>query len=134
MSVRKRKWKTRLGEDREAWVVDYVDRQGERHIETFATKKEATARHADVAVNVKSGTHVAANKSTTVAQACENWIKDGEANKLERATLLYFRQHRGSSYHSPDRQKKLVDLCWSISDGETGILHKGIRPTPCWRR
>ena len=50
MSVRKRKWTTRAGEEREAWVVDYVDQQGERHIETFAKKKEADARHAEVRV------------------------------------------------------------------------------------
>jgi hypothetical protein len=29
MSVRKRKWVTSSGEDREAWVVDHVDQRGE---------------------------------------------------------------------------------------------------------
>jgi hypothetical protein len=31
MSVRKRKWTTSKGEAKEAWIVDYVDQQGERH-------------------------------------------------------------------------------------------------------
>jgi hypothetical protein len=35
MSVRKRTWKTANGEERTAWIVDYADREGERHIETF---------------------------------------------------------------------------------------------------
>ena len=36
MSVRKRAWITSKGSQREAWVVDYVDQNGERHLETFA--------------------------------------------------------------------------------------------------
>ena len=39
MSVRKRRWETSKGEEKTAWVVDYVDQQSERHIKTFAKKK-----------------------------------------------------------------------------------------------
>jgi hypothetical protein len=42
MSVRKRKWTTRSGETKEAWIVDY-SQDGERHIETFKRKKDADA-------------------------------------------------------------------------------------------
>jgi hypothetical protein len=63
------------GEQREAWIVDYVDQDGERHIETFDKKKEADARHAQVNVNVSSGLHVAPSKSKTVREAGESWIK-----------------------------------------------------------
>jgi hypothetical protein len=42
MSVRKRKWKTRSGEAREAWIVDYADQAGDRHLETFAKKRTPT--------------------------------------------------------------------------------------------
>ncbi len=66
MSVRKRKWITRSGEEREAWIVDYVDQDGERHIETFAKKKDADARHDEVKVDVRAGVHVAPSKSVTV--------------------------------------------------------------------
>ena len=97
MSVRKRTWTTRKGEEREAWIVDYVDRQGDRHIETFARKKEADARHADVNVGVRSGVHVATSKSVTVAEAADIWVKAGELTglRLERcfsieATLSTF--------------------------------------------
>ena len=41
MSVRKRKWTTRTGEEREAWIVDYADQSGERHVKHFARKKDA---------------------------------------------------------------------------------------------
>src|SRR5262245_27897761 len=57
MSVRKRTWKNAKGEPQEAWIVDYVDQKGKRHIETFARKKDADARHAVVKVDVSKGTH-----------------------------------------------------------------------------
>ncbi len=57
MSVRKRKWRTAQGEAREAWIVDYVDQQGGRHIETFRLKKDADAREAQVSVDVEKGIH-----------------------------------------------------------------------------
>jgi hypothetical protein len=38
MSVRKRTWKTTKGEIKEAWVVDYSDQAGKRHLETFKRK------------------------------------------------------------------------------------------------
>jgi integrase len=38
MSVRKRTWTTSKGVDKEAWVVDYVDQAGKRHLKAFAKK------------------------------------------------------------------------------------------------
>lgn len=93
MSVRKRSWKTSGGEQREAWIVDYTDQAGERHIETFAKKKDADVRHAAVRVDVEKGTHVAPNKSLTVAEAAEVWIKRVEADGRERTTVRQYRQH-----------------------------------------
>ena len=42
MSVRKRIWKTAKGVEKEAWVVDYVDKVegGKRRLKTFAKKKD----------------------------------------------------------------------------------------------
>jgi integrase len=84
MSIRKRRWVTRSGEAREAWVVDYVDQNGDRHIETFSKKKDADARHAEVKVDVKAGVHVAPSKSVTVKEAADSWIKAAEAHGLAR--------------------------------------------------
>jgi integrase len=93
MSVRKRKWLTRSGDPREAWIVDYIDQHGERHIETFGKKKDADARHADVRVNVRAGTHVAPSTSINVKVAGDSWLKAAESHGLERATIKQYREH-----------------------------------------
>src|SRR5262245_828339 len=93
MSVRKRKWVTRRGEAKEAWIVDYADQDGDRHIETFERKKDADAFHATVRVDVSKGDHIAPSKSETVAEAAERWIKRGEALGRERTTVRQYRQH-----------------------------------------
>jgi integrase len=93
MSVRKRKWTTRLGEVKEAWVVDYIDGDGDRHIETFERKKDADARHDTVRIDVRRGAHTAPSKSETVDEAAESWIKRVEAEGRERGTLAQYRQH-----------------------------------------
>jgi len=41
MSVRKRKWTTKKGVAKFAFVLDYVDQHGKRHIETYRTEKGA---------------------------------------------------------------------------------------------
>ena len=93
MSVRKRRWTTANGDQKEAWIVDYTDQAGERHIQTFSRKKEADDYHATVHVDVKKGTHVAPSKSLTVAEAAEVWIKRVEADGRERTTVRQYRQH-----------------------------------------
>jgi integrase len=93
MSVRKRSWTTPKGEQREAWIVDYRDADGDRCIETFTKKKDADARHSDISVNVRAGVHVATSKSITVKQAGDGWISSAEADGLERATIKQYREH-----------------------------------------
>jgi integrase len=93
MSVRRRIWRGPSGESKEAWVVDYVDQYGERHIKTFAKKRDADAHHAIVGVAVRNGTHAADSKSVTVARAAELWLESCEAAGLERTTTAGYRQH-----------------------------------------
>ena len=93
MSVRKRTWKSPNGEPKEAWVVDYVDQHGDRHLKTFAKKRDADAHHAIVGVAVRAGTHTADSKSVTVAKAAELWLESCEAAGLERTTIAAYRQH-----------------------------------------
>jgi integrase len=95
MSVRKRSWKTAKGEEKEAWIVDYTNQSGERHIETFEKKKEADARHDEVRQQVRHGTHI--STKLTIAQAGENWIAKaekgvGREGPLERATIKGYRE------------------------------------------
>jgi integrase len=99
MSVRKRTWRTARGETKQAFIVDYFDQQGDRHVVQFQRKKDATDYHADVRVDVRKGLHTARSKSPTVAEAAESWLKLVEANGMkgdgpaERSTLRQYRQH-----------------------------------------
>jgi integrase len=93
LSVRKRTWKTGDGETKTAWIVDYSDQSGDRHIRTFERKKDADAYHATVKVDVSQGIHTAPSKSATVAEAAEIWIKRVEADGRERTTVRQYRQH-----------------------------------------
>jgi integrase len=93
MSVRKRSWKGPSGEPKEAWVVDYVDQCGDRHLKTFAKKRDADAHHAIVGVAVRAGIHTADSKSVTVAKAAELWLASCDAAGLERTTIAAYRQH-----------------------------------------
>jgi integrase len=93
MSVRKRKWTTKTGEAKEAWVVDYADAKGERHIETFAKKKDADKRHDDVRVDVRKGTHTPINKSVTVEKAAQDWLKYVELEGREATTVEQYTTH-----------------------------------------
>jgi len=104
MSVRKRKWTTRGGEAKEAWIVDYTDEKGERHIETFKLKKLADARAQQVGVDIRAGTHTPVSKSITVAQAAEEWIESARVEKLEAATIAQYRQ---LAHHITERIGKL---------------------------
>ena len=90
MSVRKRTWTTSLGESKEAWIIDYTDGQGHRHIKTFDRKKDADAFHATVKVDVRAGVH--SSTRVTVAQAGAKWLEDGDG-RLEAATLEAYAQH-----------------------------------------
>jgi integrase len=93
VSVRKRSWRTQKGEIKEAWIVDYADQRGERHIKTFVRKRDADAYHARVAVDVGAGIHTADGRSITIAEAGRLWIENGEAAKLERGTLEQYQRH-----------------------------------------
>jgi len=91
-SIRKRTWKSG-DEVRTAWVADYFDQAGKRHIKTFAKKGDAQAWLDETKIEVKKGVHTPANKSITIAEAGERWIEQGRADGLEASTLMQYRQH-----------------------------------------
>ena len=98
MSIRKRIWTTTKGEERTAWVVDYVDQQDKRRLKTFARKKDADAWLHRTAVEVQQGTHIADSASTTVEQAAQAWLnvcaKRRDAGlQMEAATYAAYRSH-----------------------------------------
>ncbi|WP_353646416.1 hypothetical protein [Mesorhizobium sp. WSM2239] len=59
MSVRKRRWTNAKGEEKIAWVADYIDGKGIRWLKTFANKKDADGFAATAHVQGRLGTHVA---------------------------------------------------------------------------
>ena len=93
MSVRKREWTTRKGEAKEAWIVDYIDQEGNRHIETFSRKKDADEQHDKVRGEVRQGVHTAKSSSKTVAEAAEDWVAFVKLEGRERSTLDHYRNH-----------------------------------------
>jgi integrase len=98
MSVRKRTRVDAKGETVTVWVVDYRDQDRKRHIETYAQRKLADARHAEIKVDLKSGTHVPIFSSITVAEAAEIWIKAVEVGRngrspAETSTLRQYKAH-----------------------------------------
>lgn len=93
MSVRKRTWTTGKGEEKTAWVVDYVDTKGKRRLKTFKLKKLADQFAATASVEVREGTHVADSASATVKQAAAFWLASAGASGLERTTIDSYRSH-----------------------------------------
>jgi integrase len=97
MSVRKRTWKTRADEYREAWVVSYTDQAGVRRIATFERKKEADAYETEVRTQLHAGIHTPPSESPTVAEAAETWLSWCASEGREPATLEKYRTHL--TYH-----------------------------------
>ena len=93
MAIRKRTWKTRQGEIKAAWVVDYFDQKGDRHIATFARRREADDYYAKVRIDVRAGMHTAPAKSVTIAEAFQRWVEHGQAEGLEFGTIRQRCQH-----------------------------------------
>lgn len=93
MSVRRRIWNTSKGAKREAWLVDYVDSDGNRRAKTFKRKKDADQFEATARVEVRDGVHVAESASTTIAEAGKLWLDTAQATGLERSTIDQRRQH-----------------------------------------
>src|SRR5690349_6836676 len=90
--VIKRTWTTASGEQKEAWIVRYWQKDtGKQHIKTFARKKDADAYMHQTGVDIAQGTHVAPSQSITVEQAARLWLEACETNHLERTTLSYYR-------------------------------------------
>ena len=91
-TVRKRTWKSG-GETKTAWIADYFDQDGKRHIKTCKTKKEADGFLVQARHEVARGVHTPENASITVAEAGKLWIETGELEKLERSTLRQYGNH-----------------------------------------
>jgi integrase len=127
LAIRTRKWQTASGEDREAYVVDYRDRDGKRHIETFDRKKDADAREAAIKVDIRAGTHVAPSRSITVAEAAAEWLATCENKRgLERTTTVNYESHVRLHIVPLIGRLKLTDLtATTVTEFEDKLLAEG---------
>jgi integrase len=91
-TIRKRQWTSR-GTQHSAWVVDYFDQGGKRHLKTFETKKAAERWATEALHEVAQGIHTPGSASVTVAEAFERWIEHCQLEKLEFGTIKQRRQH-----------------------------------------
>ncbi|WP_374829645.1 tyrosine-type recombinase/integrase [Paenochrobactrum pullorum] len=91
MTVRERKWSVK-GIEKSAWISDYVDQHGKRHIKTFKFKKDAEAFDSKTHVEVLGRIHVADADTVTVAEAGQLWLDDCSA-ALEKSTVAQYAQH-----------------------------------------
>lgn len=91
MSIRKRVWKS-AGEDKTAWVVDYVDQHGRRRLKTFELQKDAKAWSVTAGHEIATGVH-APNAKTTVEEAVRSWIAHCVDEGLERSTIEQRQRH-----------------------------------------
>lgn len=126
-SIRKRTWKSG-GEEKTAWIADYFDQGGRRHIKTFSTKKAADAWLVTTRGEVQRGVHTPENASITVADAGELWLKTGELEKLERSTLRQYRNHVVLHINPLIGREKLARLSSpTIESFRDALLKKGSR-------
>jgi integrase len=122
MSIRKRTWKAANGENKTAWVVDYVDQGGKRRLKTFERKKDADDFHATAKVEVRAGIHTADSASITVAEAGERWLAACTNAGLERTTIDAYRSHVHLHINPFLGRRKLSELTVPlISDFETKL-------------
>lgn len=91
-SVRKRIWKSN-GQVKTAWVADYFDQEGKRHLKTFPTRKAVDSFLVGARHEVQEGTHTAHSTSITVGEAADMWLATADLNKLERSTRKQYENH-----------------------------------------
>lgn len=124
-SIRKRTWQ--VGDAvKTAWVADYFDQHGKRHLKTFRQKKEADAWLIAARREVQQGTHSPASGSITVARAGETWITEAEADGLDRGTVRQYRQHLRLHIEPLIGTVKLADLTVaSVKEFRTQLIQEG---------
>lgn len=88
-SIRKRTLKS----GKKAWVVDYKDQTGRRRNKNFERKKEAEAFLDDVKRQLRDGTFVHEDASTTVAEAADAYLESANVRSLEPGTQKGYEQH-----------------------------------------
>ncbi|WP_318881180.1 site-specific integrase [Sinorhizobium medicae] len=111
-TIRKRQWTNKSG-THEAWVLNYMDANGQRHRQQFDKKRDAEARRKEVEEQIGKGTYRPDAASTTLRTACENYEKalEGRKDRGERVTPEYFDNVTGHmwNYIAPTEKPPAVE-------------------------
>src|SRR4051794_25483893 len=91
-TIKKRRWRTRAGEWKEAWRLRYVDASGTERQKQFERKGDAEAYRIKVGWEVSQGTHTPDSASITVAKAADLWIERARQQQLERSTIKSYEE------------------------------------------
>jgi hypothetical protein len=97
-TVRKRTWTTATGEAKTAWVVDYIDTNGDRQRKHCPNKKAADAFRVSVEGQIQRGTYRPSADQVTVNSVCESFLEwcEGRNQRDERMTrkmLVVYQGH-----------------------------------------
>ena len=116
--VRKRTWTNSKGEQT-AWIADYFDQAGKRHIKTFTRQGDAKAWLVTAQGEVARGVHTPENASITVAEAAELWIEKSKLEKLERVDAAAISQPRRPAYQAVAHREREAGS--PIDTGDRGL-------------
>jgi integrase len=97
-TVRRRTWRTAIGEIKTAWVVDYVDGSGNRQRKHLPNKKAADSFRIHVEGQIQVGTYRADAAKITVGEVCDGFLDHCEARnardeRMTRKMLAVYRGH-----------------------------------------
>lgn len=111
-TIRKRTWVNTEGEQKSAFLVDYLAREADgsrrRRTKQFEFRRDAEAFRIRVDSDLQVGKVVPSRKQT-VDDTVGNWIKGREAAKRERSTIDQYNQHR-KHIRAVIGHVKLIDL------------------------
>lgn len=133
-TITKRRWKTGKGEQREAWVLAFTDRQGVRHKEQFTKKRDAEAKRVLVEGQISKGAFRAEAASKTVGDAIDAYMKHLKKrhDRGEQVTTMYLRNTSGQlrTHVEPEfgtvklgelTTRSVNDLVDKLKDAEVGV-------------
>jgi len=133
-TITKRRWKTSKGEQREAWVLAFTDKQGKRHKEQFSKKREADARRVEVEGQISKGAFRAEAATKTVKDAIDAYVKHLEKRhgNGEQVTRMYLNNTKGQlrTHVQPElgtiklaelSARSVTDLVDTLKDNGVGL-------------
>ena len=91
-TIKKRRWRTKTGEWKEAWRLRYTDAGGRERQKQFERKGDAEAYRIKVGWEVSQGTHTPDGASITVSKAADLWIERARQQELERSTIKSYEE------------------------------------------